>query len=98
MHISSTQQAKAGQPPGKNLLPISNAIIAKWGHPGATKPTPTGQKDVHTATDGYRLAVGAYKVYDSERGKQVGFKRSFEAGKCGLLADREGEFVPGGWT
>ena len=86
MHISSTQQAKAGQPPGKIFfLPISNTIIAEWGHPGATKPTPTGQKDVHTATDGHRLAVGAYKMYDSQRGKQVGIKRSFEAGKCGLL-------------
>ena len=45
VHISSTQQAKAGQPPGKNF-------IAEWGHPGATKPTPTGRKDAHTATDG----------------------------------------------
>ena len=78
MHISSTQQAKAGQPPSKKGLPISNTIIVEWSHPWATKPTLIGQKDVHTATDGYRLAVGAYKVYESERGKQVGFKRSFE--------------------
>ena len=51
------------------------------GSPRGTKPTLTGQKDVHTATDGHRLPVGAYKVFDPERGKQAGSKRSPEAGK-----------------
>ena len=28
----------------------------------------------------------------------MGFKGGFYVGESGLLADREGEFVPGGWT